>query len=41
MPSYPTYYIPGALLYGASNYVPSYQDTVYLKYNKEIIKKSK
>jgi len=33
MPSYSTYYTPGAFLYGPSNYIPSYEDTVYLKYN--------
>ena len=34
MPKYPTYYTPGAFPYGSSNYVPSYEDTVYLKYRK-------
>jgi len=31
--NYSTYFIPGSYPYNPSNYVPSYEDTVYLKYN--------
>jgi len=31
--NYSTYFIPGTYPYGPSNYVPSYKDTVYLRYN--------
>ena len=34
MPKYSTYYTPGAFPYGPSNYVPSYEDTVYFKSRK-------
>jgi hypothetical protein len=40
MPKYPTYYVPGSLPFGPSTYVPSYEDTVYLKYNKNLAKNS-
>jgi hypothetical protein len=31
--NYSTYFIPGAFPYGPSNYVPSYKDSVYFRYN--------
>lgn len=31
VPKYSTYYQPNTLKYGPSNYVPSYEDTVYLR----------
>jgi hypothetical protein len=31
VPKYSTYYKPGAFKYGPSNYVPSYEDTVYFR----------
>jgi hypothetical protein len=31
--NYSTYFIPGAYPFNPSNYVPSYEDTVYLGYN--------
>ena len=31
IPKYSTYYQPNTLKYGPSNYVPSYEDTVYLR----------
>jgi len=39
IPKYTTYYTPGTLVYGPSNYVPSYEDTVYFTYNKNSAKK--
>jgi hypothetical protein len=33
--NYSTYYKPGAFKYGPSNYVPSYEDTVYLNKYKD------
>jgi hypothetical protein len=32
MPKYTTYYEPGAFPYGPSNYVPTYEDTVNMRY---------
>ena len=32
--NYSTYFIPGAYPYGSANFVPSYEDTVYFKFNK-------
>ena len=43
IPKYTTYTKPGGFLYGPSNYVPSYEDTLYLKYhtNKNNVKYEK
>lgn len=41
IPKYSTYYIPGSLIYDPSSYVPSYRDSVYLKYNKNLLKNKK
>lgn len=43
IPQYSTYRKPGGFPYGPSNYVPSYEDTLYLKYytNKNNVKYEK
>jgi len=41
IPKYPIYYTPGSLPYGPLNYIPSYQDTVYLKYYRDSLKNKK